>query len=96
MVLKPSKAAKKSVTLLQAISSLQPEFRQALKSDTITAPRVLPLHFALLKCEEVSGSDTWVPAFEAVTGLKAANSLTPDELAIQFYLEKMLILHLEG
>jgi hypothetical protein len=96
MVLKPAKAAKKSVTLLQAISGLQPEFRQALKSDTIAAPKVLPLHFALSKCDEVSGGDTWAPAFEAVTGLKAAHSLTPDELAIQFYLEKMLTSHLEG
>ena len=96
MLLKPSKAARKSVTLLQAISGLQTEFRQALTSDAIAAPKVLPLHFALSKCEEVSGGATWAPAFEAVTGLKAAHGLTPDELAIQFYLEKMLSLHLEG
>jgi hypothetical protein len=96
MVLKPAKAAKKAVTLLQAISGLQTAFRQTLKSDAIAAPKVLPLHFALSKCEEVSGGETWAPAFEAVTGLKAAHRLTPDELAIQFYLEKMLSWHLEG
>ena len=96
MVLRPAKATKKPVTLLQAISGLQAEFRQALKSDTIASPKVLPLHFALAKCEEVSGGDTWAPAFETVTGLKAAYSVTPDELAIQFYLEKILTWHLEG
>lgn len=96
MILKSAKAAKKSVTLLQAVSGLQTELRQTLKSDVIVAPKLLPLHFALSKCEEVSGGDTWAPAFEAVTGLKAAHSLTPHELAIQFYLEKMLTWHLEG
>lgn len=96
MILKPTKGAKKSLTLLQAISGLQAEFRQALKSDTIAAPKVLPLHFALSKCEEVSGGETWAPAFEAITGVKAAHSLTSDELAIQFYLEKILTWHLEG
>lgn len=96
MILKPAKAAKKSVTLLQSISGLQTAFRQSLKSDTVTAPKVLPLHFALSKCEEVSGGGTWVSAFETVTGLKATHLLTPDELAIQFYLEKMLTWHLEG
>jgi len=91
MMLKAVKATKKPVTLLQAISGLRTEFRQALKNDTNAAPKVLPLHFALAKCEEVSGGDSWAPAFEAITGLKAAHSVTPDELAIQFYLEKMLI-----
>jgi hypothetical protein len=57
---------------------------------------LLPLHFALSKCEEVSGGETWVPAFEAVTGITGAHSLSPDELATQFYLEKLLIRHLEG
>ncbi len=96
MVVKPAKAAKRSVTLLQAVSGLQTEFRQALMSDTIADPKMLPLHFALSKCEEVSGGDTWAPAFEAVTGLKAPHSLSPEELAIQFYLEKMLTWLLEG
>ena len=96
MILKPSKSAKKPVTLLQAISGLQADVRQTVKSDAVAFPKVLPLHFALSKCEEVSGGETWVPAFEAVTGLKGAHSLSPDELAIQFYLEKILIWHLEG
>jgi hypothetical protein len=96
MTLKPAKAAKKPVTLLQSISGLQTDIRQTVKSDAVASPKLLPLHFALSKCEEVSGGETWAPAFEAVTGIKGAHSLSPDELAIQFYLEKMLTWHLEG
>jgi hypothetical protein len=95
-ILKPAKAAKKSVTLLQAVSSLQPEIRQALKSDVLAFPKLLPLHFALSKCEEVSGGETWATAFESITELKGAHSVSPDELATQFYLEKMLNWHLKG
>ena len=95
-VLKSAKAAKKPFTLLQAVSGLQTEVRQAVKSDPVDFPKLLPLHFALSKCEEVSGGETWAPAFEAMTALKGAQSVTPNELAIQFYLEKMLVWHLEG
>ncbi len=96
MILKPAKAAKKPVSLLQAVTGLKPEVRQSLKGDAVVVPKLLPLHFALSKCEEVSGGETWAPAFEAMTALKAAQSFTPDELATQFYLEKMLAWHLEG
>ena len=70
MILKPAKAAKKPVSLLQAISGLETKVRQAVKIDGVAFPKLLPLHFALSKCEEVSGGETWAPAFETVTALK--------------------------
>jgi hypothetical protein len=96
MLLKPAKGAKKAVPLLQAVSGLEANLRQAVKSDTVAFPKLLPLHFALSKCEEVSGGETWAPAFEAVTGLKGSLALSTDEIAAQFYLEEMLTRHLEG
>lgn len=96
MLLKPAKAVKKAVALLRAVSGLQADLRQTLISDGIAFPKLLPLHFALSKCEEASGGETWASAFETVTGLKVAYSFSPAEIAVQFYLEKVLTSHLEG
>nr|WP_236657551.1 GTPase-associated system all-helical protein GASH [Acidisarcina polymorpha] len=96
MLLRPAKLSKKAVTLSQAVSGLDGEIRQAIISNSVVFPKILPLHFAVLKCQEVSGGETWAPAFETVTGLKSSLSQTPEELAAQFYLESILIWHLEG
>jgi hypothetical protein len=96
MLLKPAKAGRKTITLLQSVSGLQADIRRAMRCDIVDFPKVLPLHFALAKCEEVSGGEAWATAFDTVTGLEGTQSLHLEEIAIQFYLEAMLTSYLEG
>jgi hypothetical protein len=93
-LLKPAKPDKKAISLGQVVSALSEKLRKRCMADTILFPKTTPLHFALTKCDEVSGGDAWTAAFEAVTSVKSQLSVTAEHIAAQFYLEGMLIRHL--
>jgi hypothetical protein len=95
-LLKPAKAVKKELTIATAITSVSGDLRKKCLLDSTSYPKSLPLHFALNKCEEVSGAASWTAAFGAMTGLDASLTVTPGQLAAQFYLENMLASQLGG
>lgn len=95
-LLKPAKTSKTKGTVSSAVSALPEVLRKNCMADTVQFPKVMPLHCALMKCDEVAGGDTWVAPFEAVTGIKGALDATAGEIANQMYLENMLAWHLEN
>jgi hypothetical protein len=54
-------------------------------------PDLCPMLFVLAKSVEVSGGNSWITAFENLTGLKGNAKAAPVRLASQIYNELLLL-----
>lgn len=88
-IVKPKAA--NSTTLQKAVNAAPREWKKEWlkKTDARNIEDLCPVLFAIQKSLETDGPDSWTPAFEKATGLKASESIPSLDLACQTYEENL-------
>lgn len=84
---------KASVAVADAVAACEPDWRKTFAAaDGLDAVLDLcPVHVAVRKCVEAEGKKTWHAPFQSLTGFKATEKVTPLDLAVQAYRERLLV-----
>lgn len=82
----------KKITVVGSVNKLEAVWSRALVDGIPISPVTTPIHFALQRELETGSGDAWIAGWSAASGLDSGSSLTPLQLAVQFYFERLLLI----
>jgi hypothetical protein len=87
-----------SITIKDAVNGTPREWRERLMADTEMQvfQDLCPIHSAVERSIEASGNNDWVRAFNARSLVKVSQHISPLDLALQIYQERILIQRFGG
>ena len=81
---------RKRLTIASALGAAGSPWLTTMMGNGDPSPVTRPLHFAIQRCLEAGGGDTWLPNWAAVAGVDAARPYPAPALSLLFYRERLL------
>jgi hypothetical protein len=81
---------RKKLSVPQVINAANAEMMTKIMENVVPSPITQPMHFAISRKLETGDEESWVSNWAAVTGIDAKSTLSPLEVAVLFYRERLL------
>lgn len=80
------------ITISAAIIAAKPEWFQTFMPESEVSPVTTPIHFGIMRQLEIGAGNKWVEGWAAVVDIKKTFVLSPLELGVLFYRERLFLL----
>lgn len=79
-----------SLTIPEAINAADPEWLAKIVREEDQSPVSCPIHFGIKRQLETGAGDAWVPGWAATTQIEPDHAVSPIQLGLFFYRERLL------